>query len=301
MEIALLVNNTKEYRGSLISAYFHAWGSLDNRLAKAYAQAAHFISPENRIKYLYFGSEFCEYRLPNASVIHDFLELCQKDDIIPVFVTPPSCEYGIALLKEDLHYLKEAVDHCEIVVNDFGVLELIHSICPNFEIIFGRILDKTSHDSRILFQNMEAYYGTDGLKFARTPGIISDLTTQALNKYNIVRYEFDLPKVGLEVNKELKCSLYWPYQYMTTGRVCMFRAVQYNGRDKFLVGNEKCAELCSNIQAEFRKPVNGFIAENGEKINDMFLFQRGNTLFYLNTSDNFLENNSIFDRLIFQI
>lgn len=301
MDIALLINRPDEYAGPLISSYYRVWGSPDNGLEKAYKLAEKFCNSEHRIKYLYFGSEFCEYRLPNADMIYKFLEICRKDDMVPVFITPPSCEYGIALLEKDLFYLKEAVGYCEVVVNDFGVLELVHSLCPDFGIILGRILDKTSHDSRILLQNAEAYYGEDGLKFARTPGIISGFTVKALNRYNIVRNEFDLPKVGLEIDQALKCSLYWPYQYLTTGRVCMFRAVRYDGRDKFLVGNEKCAEICSNIQAELRKPANGFIVENGRKINETFLFQRGNTVFYLITSDDLPETSSIFDRLVFQI
>lgn len=300
MDIALLINNPKEYYGPVLATYCKNWGSKSNGLAEAYRRALDFIGEEGRISHLYFGSEFCEYCIPDTGMLRDFLEICKKDKLKPVFITPPSSDYGVKKLKEAFMYLKRELDYCEIVINDLGVLELAHDICPNFIYAIGRILDKTSHDSRILSQDIEAYYGQAGLKFARTPGILSNSADKIFRKYNIARYEFDFPKVGLEVDGKSKYSLHFPYQYLTTGRVCLFRATQYENKNKFLVGSEKCCQVCTNIQAELRKPVNGFIIENGKKINDIYLFQRGNTIFYLNESEDLFMGNTMFDRLILQ-
>jgi hypothetical protein len=300
MDIALLINDPKEYYGSVLATYCNNWGSQNNGLAAAYKKALDYLGEECKISYLYFGSEFCEYCIPNTSMLHNFLEICKKDKLTPVFVTPPSSDYGVKKLEEDLLYLKKELDLCEIVINDLGILELVHDICPHYIISIGRIFDKTSHDSRILSRDIEAYYGQDGLRFARTPGILSNSTERILCKYNVVRYEFDFPKVGLEVNGNSKYSLHFPYQYLTTGRVCLFRATQYKDQHKFLVGSEKCCQICTNIQAELRKPVNGFVVENGRKISDTYLFQRGNTIFYINESEDLFMGNTMFDRLIIQ-
>lgn len=300
MDIALLINDPKEYYGSVLTAYCNNWGSLNNGLAAAYKKALDYLGEECRINHLYFGSEFCEYLIPDTIMLRVFLEICKKDKLNPVFVTPPSSDYGVKKLEENLLYLKKKLDYCEIVINDLGILELAHDICPHFKFTIGRILDKTSHDSRILSQDIEAYYGQDGLRFARTPGILSNSTDKIFRKYNIVRYEFDFPKVGLEVNGNFKFSLHFPYQYLTTGRVCLFRATQHKNKHKFLVGSEKCCQVCTNVQAELRKPINGFVVENGKKISDTYLFQRGNTIFYLNESEDLFMGNTMFDRLILQ-
>lgn len=300
MDIALLINNPNEYRGSILSTYCKNWGSQNNGLTEAYKKVQDYCGEKGRISYLYFGNEFCEYCIPDSNMVKKFLKVCKKDKLNPVFVTPPTGDYGIKILKENLLYLKKELDSCEIVINDLGVLELAHNICPHFNFIIGRVFDKTSHDSRILSRDIEAYYGQDGLRFARTPGILSSSTEQILCKYNIERYEFDFPKVGLEIEGKSKYSLYFPYQYLTTGRVCMFRATQYEKKSKFLVGNEKCCQVCANVQAELRKPINGFVIENGNKISDTYLFQKGNTIFYLNESEDLFMGNTIFDRLVLQ-
>lgn len=300
MDTALLINDPKDYYGPVIEVYCKSWGSRNNGLAAAYKKALDFLGKDCRISHLYFGSEFCEYRIPNIGMIRDFLDICKKDRLNPVFVTPPSSDYGAKKIEVDLRYLKRELDHCEIVINDLGILELAHDICPHFAFTIGRVFDKTSHDSRILLQDIEAYYGKDGLRFARTPGILSSWTDRILCKYNVVRYEFDLPKVGLEVDGKAKYSLHFPYQYLTTGRVCLFRAVQYKDKDKFLVGREKCCQVCTYVQAELRKPVNGFVVEDGRKISYIYLFQRGNTVFYINESKDLFMGNTAFDRLILQ-
>lgn len=300
MDVALLINDPREYYGSALATYCNNWGSRNNGLAVAYRKVLNYLGEECRISHLYFGSEFCEYRIPSTRTLHNFLKICKKDKLSPVFVTPPSSDYGVKKIEEDLLYLKKELDNCEIVINDLGILELARDICSDFIITIGRVFDKTSHDSRILSRDLQAYYGQDGLKFARTPGILSSSTNKVLCKYNVVRYEFDFPKVGLEVNGDFKYSLHFPYQYLTTGRICLFRANQFKGRHKFLVSSEECCQVCTNIQAELRKPVNGFVVENGKKINDLYLFQRGNTIFYLNESEDLFMGNTMFDRLIIQ-
>ena len=300
MDIALLINDPKEYKGSALATYCKNWGSRNNGLEEAYKKVLDYLGEDCRISHLYCGNEFCEYRIPNTGMLRDFLEICKKDKLNPVFVTCPSSDYGIKKIEEDLLCLKKETDHCEIVINDLGILELAHDICPHFIFTIGRIFDKTSHDSRILSQDIGAYYGQDGLRFARTPGILSDLTDRILRKYNVVRYEFDFPKVGLEVNGKSKYSLHFPYQYLTTGRVCLFRATQYKDQYKFLVGRERCCQVCTNVQAELRKPVNGFVVEKGKKISDTYLFQRGNTIYYLNESEDIFMGNKTFDRLILE-
>lgn len=301
MDFAVFIDGPEDYHGKKIKPYLRIWGSNTNGLQDVYKNCLDIFPKDAEITHLYFGSEFCEYRLPLPGKIREILTLCEKEKIIPVFVTPPVSEYGIKYLEDNMDNVFSFGKDIEVVVNDLGVLEYIYSYYPDVSLAIGRLFDKTSHDPRILSQDIELYYGVEGIKFAQTPGILSYYYLKTLSRYHINRYEFDFPKVGLSVNGEFNYSLYWPYQYLTTGRVCMFRAIQYRGREKFLTGGEKCSEPCRMLKAELRKPVNGFVVENGRKIDNMYLFQKGNTLFYLNESRDIFMGNTTFDRLIIQI
>lgn len=301
MDIALLIDNLDMYKDTKVSSYLEGWGSENNGISRALHRMGEYIKEEKKISMLYFGNEFCEYMLPNKTEIMEFMSLCMKENLKPIFVTPVVSDWGIKRMKEDLECLDTYDVDIEIVVNDVGVLELLHRRYTKFKISLGRIFDKTSHDSRASVQELEHYYGTAGLQFARTPGILSEEAKEIFSRYKIERYEFDLPKVGLDLPKNGKFSLYWPYHYLTTGRVCALRASCLGGEEKFLVGNNVCARPCRNIQIEKRKPMNGFQYSNEKKINDLFLFQKGNTVFYLYEADDFEKNAKQFDRIVLQI
>ena len=301
MEIALLLDDLNLYRGSLANIYLESWGSQGNGLSNAISKINCWVHPESHFTMLYYGNEFCEYCLPSSDELAEFASICERDNLRPVFVTSPVSDWGLERVKSAFEYLSQSFREFEVVVNDVGILEMLHKEHPDQSIIMGRLFDKLSHDSRILTKDIGNYYGTAGLKFARTPGILSEKARYAFSEYNICRYEFDLPKVGIDLPEDGCFSLYWPYQYLTTGRVCMMRAFGYHGKNKFLVGNSICSRLCKNVQVEMRKPVNGFQISNGSKVGDTFLFQKGNTVFYLYEEEDFLENAKQFDRLVLQI
>lgn len=299
MEIALLLEDVTEYCGKELGKYNLNWGSAGNGIKAAATFLAEFDKVS--IEYIYFGNEFCEYRIPTIVQFKRMFELCEKEKIKLVLVTPVVTDYGIERISQLLDFIAEQDYLLDIVVNDVGVLQLINQKKIKCAIIAGRILDKTSHDSRASVKELDLYYGKNGKKFAMTPGVISGQALQVYQKYGIDRFEFDLPKIGLDIPKNIKSSVYWPYSYLTTGRVCMLRATELNGNRKFLVGNRGCGQLCRKYQVEKRKPINGFGFENKDRITDLFLFQRGNTVFFINRYDDFKPFIKKFNRLIVQI
>ena len=115
-------------------------------------------------------------------------------------------------------------------------------------------------------------------------------------------FEFDLPIVGLEL-KSTKAhhSLYWPFHYLSTGRVCIFRSINKTGKEKFLVGDIPCNRPCKKLELELRKPLNGYHFEHGIRKSSQYLMQKGNTLFYLYENPNISQQFTQFDRIILQI
>lgn len=299
MELALLIDDYSDYKGRNVGNYDLRWGSPNNGLNN---MMRFYSKYENHFfETLYYGNEFCEYRLPSINQISSVIELCKKDGLKLAIVTPVVTDYGIHRIEQILNYLEDnKIDH-EIVVNDIGVLELIRERNMTCKVVLGRVFDKLSHDSRASIDDLYLYYGNKGLEFAKTPGVVSNSSRELFEKYGISRYEFDSPKVGLKIPSGINSSLYWPYNYLTTGRVCLLKSLTLSDNKKFLVGDSKCECLCKTYRIEKRKPVNGYAIENGERITDVYLFQKGNTVFYLN--DNRITDQCIdqFNRLVIQV
>lgn len=286
MEWALFLEDIGEYRGKKVESYHYKVETYDKDLNKRK------IFENKEFTYLYFGCEFCEYKIPRAGQMEDFFRLCKEERLLPVFVTPVVTDYGISKIQEYLDVLMNEND-LSIVVNDYGVLELLYNAGGIGRIIAGRVLDKLSHESRASMQELYQYYGQEGLEYATTPGILSDNHKDALKKYDINRYEFDMPKVGLQLKESgLHYSLYWPLSYITTGRVCPFRAMERKGVGKFLVGSP-CTVRCKNVMIERRS-----LAEDMGK--HKYVFQEGNTIFYINDDDVIGNFSQWFDRIILQ-
>lgn len=293
MEFALLIDNLAQYKGNKIEDYDWQWGNPQNGIKNSIEKIKQLGGRKN-FNYIYFGNEFCEYKIPSLKEIEKCITISKEDLLRFVFVTPPVTDYGLQKLEKIFECFVSNGNEVDVVVNDYGVLELLRESKGEMGIIMGRIMDKTSHDSRASEEKINNYYGRSGLEFARTPGVISLYTKKTLEGYNITRYEFDMPKVGLELKGCQKKSLYWPYSYLTTGRVCSTRSLKLEGKDKYLVGNEVCNQQCRNMQIEKRKPLNGFC----DNVSDLFLFERGNTVFYITNAE---FDMTEFDRIIMQL
>lgn len=294
MEIAVLIECADDYNGNRVSDYHLPWGSVTNGLEHICGQLKPYM--DKGIEYVYFGNEFCEYKIPTIDQLKRMLDICKTDGILCVLVTPVVSDYGINKLSDLIDCLINNSITIPVVINDMGVFELIKRKKYSGECIVGRILEKSNHDCRASREEFDNYYGENGKKFAKTPGIISDYSKMIFDGYGVDRYEFDLPKVGFELPIHGNYSLYWPYSYLTTGRVCMFRSLDLSGRDKFLVGDVGCGKLCTKYKVEKRKPINGYLPE---KKAEMFLFQKGNTVYFIN--DDVDLNLEYFNRLIIQL
>lgn len=294
-----MIEDIKQYNGKKITDYSFSWGNTDNGIEKAVSfLQENFILPE--ITLLYYGNEFCEYRIPSIDELKKAYFFAKKEDLEFVFVTPVVTDYGISIIEQCIESLCEITENPFIVINDLGVLELIKTKYPMCIVFLGRIMDKLSHDIRATKEEFYSYYGHEGIIYASTPSVGSDGFMNALGYKMIERCELDLPAIGINLPKYQRFSLYYPYCYLTTGRVCSMRAHSLEKKEKYLVDTQSCNKLCKSIQIEKRKSLNGYQFMNGQRKNNQYLFQRGNTVFYV------LENLDVkeiqqFDRIILQV
>lgn len=193
------------------------------------------ITKINKIKKydrVYIGSEFCQNLLPEVNYLKQILN--QLSDKKISLITPIVNEVGLLKIGQILDFLTKEVKSLEIIVNDFGVLNLVHHKYPFIVPVLGRIIS----------QQVVTLYPNSSVKDANT---IKTLCS----KYNIDRIEIDTKGKNTSIEipksiKKLKVSLYYPYLLVTTTNRCIIPRLFDESYD--VNKNYKCHQECLKIQ-----------------------------------------------------
>lgn len=221
---------------------------------------------------LYFGNEFCERLLPNVETLKRALDLSDRSQVSFSLVTPFLTEAGMKRLSPLLRLLEEERPDSEIVINDWGLLQLLGAAttAPPFALVIGRLLTKQARDPRLT--QSEAALSPGALDHFRRSNVDVPIVTDFLLARHVTRVEFDNPFHGLERDApRLPASLYSPYVYLTTSRLCTFNPRSRPGETGRVVMscNQECRGQASRLRHK-RMPVD--------------LLRKGNTIFFRNDS-----------------
>ncbi|MDD5021382.1 MAG: hypothetical protein PHR82_04480 [Endomicrobiaceae bacterium] len=235
---------------------------------------------------LYYGHEFCEYLLPSEDELKRVLDFVIKNNLPFTFVTPTIGNDKINLLEKLIGITIEKADllnKFEMVVNDFGVLSLIRQKnISNPVIAAGRLMTKQKRDPRIkyissLSESAKKYYMSFSLDSLSNLDFIRD--------FNIKRFELDNVLQGISRQSKITSSLYVPYCYISTTKLCYM--AQTDKEERYLRKKCKCSAECINYDVYMK---------NDKMKRDLYL--KGNTIFYANDVLPENMNNSFIDRIV---
>lgn len=234
---------------------------------------------------LYYGQEFCERLLPTEEEFKKVLNFVKMKNLLFTFVTPYVTDTAIIKLTKFFKYLSKNFPSAEVVGNDWGVLYTLKKY-ENLETVLGRLLNKVKKDPRIkeIFNDLP--------ELAKNHFTSTSCNTPHFRKFlrenNIFRVEFDNPLQPLNINlndkkHKLKGSLYYPYTYLTTTRLCLSSLQNIS-----TLSISVCKKQCQD---------NYFKLDNKSFTYNLIL--KGNTIFYKNdTIPKNLEKIGI-DRLVY--
>lgn len=214
--------------------------------------------------YLYFGSEFCEFLLPNANSLELALRLAQRHGLNLVLVTPLASDNVIDQLKVLLPLLPQGG---EVIVNDWGVASFLKREFPKLKRVAGRLLCRMIKDPRL----------SPEWKHWCSHGLNSKAFQSVLSRFGIERMELDLPPFAqLETffTFDRAVSVYAPFGYVSKGRICKIGSIAAPAQVKFSPGLV-CRRECLKFDAVSQRP--------GQE-SDLQTFQRGNTIHYRHSS-----------------
>ncbi len=164
---------------------------------------------------LYFGPETCERKLPSLQELEKAKAACKKNDLAFSLMTPFATDAGIERIKP---LLKALSPEDELIVNDFGVLQLASQ--TKAEPVCGRLLNKQFRDPRIAsFQASNEMLEHLSLSQASTKGF-----RKTLSEFGVKRVELDNLLQGIATSLSqtgFSASLYTPFVFISATRMCL--------------------------------------------------------------------------------
>ncbi len=190
---------------------------------------------KDRFDRIYYGSDTCDFLIPSKSDIDALQKIHTKLKIDYTIVTPYLTQQNFSLVEKLFKHLATISPCAEIVVNDWGVLNLITERYPQFCMIWGRILNRQRRSPFFADQEnadvqlVEDIKGLtkDDRRYLKASILQNGYATQLLKSMNIKRIGLDNVKQGLLLgrDRDIKIDLYYPYCYIASSSHCLTRTL----------------------------------------------------------------------------
>jgi hypothetical protein len=227
------------------------------------------------IEGVYYGNEFCERLLPEPDELQAALEKAGRKGLSLVLLTPYLTDSGIEMLAPLLEIMDQ-LDGPEVVLNDWGAIRYVKSNFPGITPVTGRLMSRMMKEIRIA-RRLKPGMAPDGaLDALKDCGYSNGDYSELLSENGIKRVEFDIPPQGLGVrlDTDIMMSVHVPFGYICTGRICMPGSLSAKPEHKF-TPFVSCSRECTRWTLRLREE------KTGSSGTEPLLFQKGNTVFYL--------------------
>lgn len=215
--------------------------------------------------HLYVGDEFCIHRFPQLRLLKAVIRLNADKQWNLTVLTPPLSDLCLTKASAYFDFLHRERPEAEIVANDWGVLCFLKEKYPSFKLSAGRLLNKGFKDPRLPIADKASQTPKEVDPLFNCCSFDSQAFQEKLLELGVFRIERDLlPHQNIafgKLHEKLQSSVYFPYGYITTGRICWMSS-------KFLL-SDKCAGFCHR----------GLMKLTHASLS-MPLYQNGNTIFY---------------------
>jgi hypothetical protein len=224
---------------------------LDARVACAPAWRPLF--PDGPTVALYFGSEFCEERLPDLVEAIAFCDLACERGWEATFTTPLVTDDGLRAIDRLLTRLALNKRDVSVVFNDWGVLSLLRERHPSLRRRAGRLINRSLRDPRA-YRDAPAGTAThDSSRHQRTRRMLGDLGVTA------VETDADLEGGwlgdGVADAPHLARALHLPFTFAASGRGCPLKAALLPEDSAFAnVLSARCAAPCRGKPLPISRP-----------------------------------------------
>jgi hypothetical protein len=227
---------------------------------------------ETGLDRLYVGDEFCPHRLPGREELLALCRWAQHYHLAVTLLTPFMTDGELQRCLPLVELINHEHPECDVVVNDWGGLRAFRDQFPDVRLSAGRVFNKAFKDPRGM-RPMERSASSVGMDEVWRYSAFGQPEFRRLARdFGVTRLERDLLPYETNVESDspgFATSIYFPWGYVTTGRVCWISSFGGKARDRYVP-----LRTCS-------KPCQDFSLSLTHESCDLELVQCGNTVYYL--------------------
>jgi len=188
---------------------------------------------------LYCGIEFCERLLPRPARVLELAAAAQASGLAFTLVTPFLTDAGLPAAEALVDALALRGLAFEVVINDWGLLHRLSG--RSLHLALGRLLCRQKRGPRIL----DLVLPPTAFRHFRMAGADAPHQRALLDALGVGRIELDNLLQGIaRPPGALPASLYYPFCYVTTTRLC--RSLYGEKRSTGYRSIGPCGEVCRN-------------------------------------------------------
>lgn len=202
------------------------------------------LLPDGPTVALYFGSEFCEDRLPDIVEALASCDLADERGWEATLATPIVTADGLHAVDRLLTALASNRRDVSVVFNDWGVLGLLRERHPALSRRAGRLINRSLRDPRGYRDAPDGTAKHEASRYARVRAMLSQLGVNALET------DADLEGGYLGNGPDddaphLARALHLPFTFAASGRGCPLKAALYPDGDGFTKAlADRCPAPC---------------------------------------------------------
>ena len=201
------------------------------------------LLPEGKAVALYFGSEFCEDRLPALADAAATCAAARDRGLEPTLATPLVSPAGLDAVDRLLAGLAARGWRPAVVFNDWGVLEVLRAKHPALPRRAGRLVNRSLRDPRAYRDAPGGLATHDPSRHERLRALLAGLGVAALE--TDADLEGGFLGDGTAGGTQLGRALHYPYTYAASGRGCPLKAALYpEGRGFAHAFADRCPAPC---------------------------------------------------------
>lgn len=204
------------------------------------------------ISRLYIGNEFCHNLFPEVKLLMNMMEKAKKEElqITLCFTYMRDCyiEKTKEVLDKVYNWCNQNNTKVEIIINDYGMLELTQNKTDYFKLLLGVLLNKRKKDPRYIYKN--GYI--DNKELIAQNSLNSSIFNKFLKRYKIGRYEYE--NCGYQISIAEGChSMHIPFYVTNTSQYCPLYAMctsMDRGNQKLVIN---CPKYCKDYVFAYPK------------------------------------------------
>jgi hypothetical protein len=197
--------------------------------------------PAASVAALYFGTEFCEDRLPDLAEAQAFCSLALDRGWRATLLTPVVTTKGLARVERLLDRLTARACRPDVVFNDWGVMRLVRQRHPGLAVRAGRLVNRALRDPRGFGEGVtpEHRRASGSARGGRLRRLLASLGIEALE----TDPDLDGGYLG-DGSAGLRRALHLPFVLASSGRNCLMKAAALPGRGIGQLLGEPCPRPC---------------------------------------------------------